>query len=342
MTLPGWCTKNGGTRTVVKGIGIVFLLVILSLGIYAQAAPRLVTLSVDGESVVLTTRAKTVGQVLDENGLYVRNSDILLPAVDTPVGKGLEIYLQRAFPVFIVIDGQTRLVYTTVQDAAQLLVELGENLAETDRVDPGLETPLQQGSKITITRVNIALVSEESAVPYKTESRSDPGLARGKRTVVVAGKPGRMLKIYEVTMADGQEESRQLVEEKLLLEPVNAMIMVGTKVAEPIITASARSGRIDQVVEGIASWYGNQFHGKKTAYGDIYDKNQYTAAYPLREMRGKTLRVTYLKTGRSVNVVVNDYGPHVPGRVIDLSMVAARAIGLMSDGVGKVRIEVLN
>lgn len=342
MTLPGWCTKIGGTRTMGKGIGIVFLLSILSLVVYAQVVPKPVTLIVDGERIALTTRAKTVGEVLDENGMYVRSGDILLPALDTPVEKGLEVCLQRAFPVFIQIDGQTRLVYTTVQTAAQLLVELGENLANSDRVDPGLETPLQQGSKITITRVNVALVSEEEAVPYKTESKSDPGLARGKRTVVVEGKPGRVLKIYEVTMADGQEESRQLVEEKLLLDPVNAMVMVGTKVAEPIITASARSGRVDQVVEGMASWYGNQFQGQKTAYGDIYDKDKYTAAYPSHEMRGKTLRVTYLKTGRSVIVVVNDYGPHVSGRVIDLSMAAARDIGLMSDGVGKVSIEVLN
>ncbi|MDW7652117.1 MAG: septal ring lytic transglycosylase RlpA family protein [Bacillota bacterium] len=73
----------------------------------------------------------------------------------------------------------------------------------------------------------------------------------------------------------------------------------------------------------------------------MYDKNKLTAAYPSRDMRGKTLRVTYLKTGRSVDVVVNDYGPHISGRVIDLSMAAARAIGLMADGVGRVRVEVL-
>ncbi len=92
----------------------------------------------------------------------------------------------------------------------------------------------------------------------------------------------------------------------------------------------------------MASYYSDKFHGCRTSYGAVYDKNAYTAAFPDKALRGKKLRVTYLKTGRSVEVTVNDFGPHVKGRIIDLSAAAARAIGLTSAGVGKVKVEVLN
>ena len=73
----------------------------------------------------------------------------------------------------------------------------------------------------------------------------------------------------------------------------------------------------------------------------VFNPAAFTAAFPDKALGGKKLRVTYLKTGRSVEVVVNDFGPHTKGRLIDLSAAAARKIGLLGAGVGKVRVEVL-
>ena len=86
---------------------------------------------------------------------------------------------------------------------------------------------------------------------------------------------------------------------------------------------------------GHASWYGNQFHGRRTANGEIFNQNAFTAASP-RLAFGTLLRVTY--GGRQVVVRINDRGPFVRGRVLDLSRAAARQLGL---GVGYVRMEVL-
>ena len=253
----------------------------------------------------------------------------------------MQIYLQRAVPIFLEVDGKVRLVYSTAQTTVELLEEAGVRLALEDRVVPGLSTNLQHGEKIIVTRVGTELVTEEEIIPYQTKSKSDNSMPRGRRRVETEGKPGILVKTYKVTYADGEVESRELIEETQVTDPVHAVVLVGTATKEPVITVS-RSGRTTgEAIEGIASWYGDKFHGRKTAYGDIYDKNKLTAAYPSRNMRGRTLRVTYLKTGRSVDVFINDYGPHVPGRIIDLSKAAASAIGLMSDGVGKVRVEVL-
>lgn len=92
--------------------------------------------------------------------------------------------------------------------------------------------------------------------------------------------------------------------------------------------------------EGRASWYGINHHGKKTASGQPFDKNALTAAHRTLPLDTR-LRVTNLENGRSVEVVVNDRGPFVDGRLIDVSEAAARALGFAKDGVARVRVEEL-
>jgi len=94
------------------------------------------------------------------------------------------------------------------------------------------------------------------------------------------------------------------------------------------------------VVEGIASWYGPGYHGKKTASGEKFDQDALTAAHPYWAF-GTRVKVTFLQTGRSVVVRINDRFPAYKGRAIDLSRGAARAIGLIGPGTGKVRLEIV-
>lgn len=92
---------------------------------------------------------------------------------------------------------------------------------------------------------------------------------------------------------------------------------------------------------GMASWYGPGFHGNRTANGEIYNQNALTAAHRSLPF-GTKVRVTHTKTGRSVVVRINDRGPFVGGRVIDLSAAAARMVGVMRSGVAPVQLEILN
>src|SRR5262249_4458943 len=91
---------------------------------------------------------------------------------------------------------------------------------------------------------------------------------------------------------------------------------------------------------GYASWYGKAHQGKKTSSGEPYDMNQLTAAHPTLPM-GTRLLVTNLKNGRTVSVRVNDRGPVVDGRILDLSYAAARELGAVGEGVVPVRISVI-
>jgi rare lipoprotein A len=101
-----------------------------------------------------------------------------------------------------------------------------------------------------------------------------------------------------------------------------------------------RAPRAGTVVEGIASWYGPGFDGKKTSSGERYDQDALTAAHAYWAF-GTRVKVTLLSTGRSVVVRINDRFPSHKGRGIDLSRAAAKAIGLIGPGAGRVRLEVL-
>ncbi|HLG19157.1 MAG TPA: septal ring lytic transglycosylase RlpA family protein [Bdellovibrionota bacterium] len=98
-----------------------------------------------------------------------------------------------------------------------------------------------------------------------------------------------------------------------------------------------RDGSAD---EGYASWYGSQFDGKKTASGEVYNMRDRTAAHR-RAPFGTQVKVTNLSNGRSTLVRINDRGPFVKGRIIDLSLTAAQDIGLVAEGTAKVRLAFL-
>jgi len=91
----------------------------------------------------------------------------------------------------------------------------------------------------------------------------------------------------------------------------------------------------------LASWYGHPYHGRPTSSGEIYNMYDLTAAHRTLPF-GTRVRVQNLESGQSVDVRINDRGPFVEGRIIDLSYSAAQAIGLVGPGTARVRLEILN
>lgn len=92
--------------------------------------------------------------------------------------------------------------------------------------------------------------------------------------------------------------------------------------------------------EGYASWYAGKFQGRTTANGEVFDTNDLTAAHKTLPF-GTVVTVTNLRNDRAVNVRINDRGPFVEGRIIDLSRAAADALGMTADGVAPVRLTIL-
>lgn len=106
-------------------------------------------------------------------------------------------------------------------------------------------------------------------------------------------------------------------------------------------SAHAASHALPYLVQnGVASWYGEPFHGRLTANGERYDMYQLTAAHKQAPL-GIHAIVTHMRTGRQVRVRITDRGPFVQGRLIDLSYGAARQLGMVEDGLAPVMIEFL-
>jgi rare lipoprotein A len=123
----------------------------------------------------------------------------------------------------------------------------------------------------------------------------------------------------------------------------HALMIAGVVIAGLLAACGSREinhGKPPFEQVGMASYYARSLHGRQTASGEKYNENALTAAHP-RLPFGTRLKVTNLKTGRTVEVRVNDRGPFVRRRVIDLSYAAARKLGMLQDGVARVKIRIL-
>ena len=106
------------------------------------------------------------------------------------------------------------------------------------------------------------------------------------------------------------------------------------------VPAPAAPARIGSTETGVASWYGIPYHGRRAASGEIFDMEQLTAAH--RTLPFETwVEVTNLTNGKRIDVRINDRGPFVDGRIIDLSQAAAREIDMLRAGIARVRLRVI-
>ncbi|NLW24212.1 MAG: septal ring lytic transglycosylase RlpA family protein [Clostridia bacterium] len=187
---------------------------------------------------------------------------------------------------------------------------------------------------------------------WNDKDKSVTLLADEKEYLVDLDWPNQQVNLSEKTYPIKVINSHTYIPLSLVLEILNFQFvwddtnttLYATKIGntEEIIKnlPQAPEYKVVDTFTGIASWYGGKFHGRKTNSGEIFDENALTAAH--RTLPFNTLvRVTFLHTNKSTIVRINDRGPHVPGRILDLSKAAAEEIGLKAHGLGKVKVEVL-
>jgi rare lipoprotein A len=122
---------------------------------------------------------------------------------------------------------------------------------------------------------------------------------------------------------------------------VGVILLAGCGSKPPLVTLPAPTpARLGNAEEGVASWYGHPYHGRRTSNGEVYDMDLLTAAH-LSLPFDTWVRVTNLENGRWVDLRINDRGPFVKNRIIDLSRAGAQEIQMIGPGTARVRVEVV-
>ena len=170
----------------------------------------------------------------------------------------------------------------------------------------------------------------EGIGPKYAEMLKAAGVANAGQLLAEGGEPkGR-----------NQLAERSGINEKLILLSENT----GVRGQKPYVINGERYFPISDaqgfVQRGLASWYGKKFHGRPTASGEIFDMNRMSAAHKTLPL-GTYVRTVNLKNNKQIVVKINDRGPFVKGRIIDLSYAAAKKIGLIGPGVARVKLTVM-
>ncbi len=158
-----------------------------------------------------------------------------------------------------------------------------------------------------------------------------------RRSVIAFGLASLMMPLQA---RSGSEASTAAPEPEQEAKPASAIRRSADKVRQALSPDKWKEP-VPQKQQGLSSWYGKRFHGKKTASGEAFDMHAMTAAH--RTLPFQTwVRVTNLANGKAVIVRINDRGPHLHSRIIDLSQGAAKALGFSHKGLARVELEVLS
>ena len=192
---------------------------------------RKLTVTVDGVTREYWTTATTVDAALTEIGLRTEGA-VLTASRSQPLGRdGLEMAVTTPKKVKVTVDGKTRTVKSAAPIVSGVLAELGVNRSALDRVKPGVDTPVEDGMKIVVKRVTVKKVTSTESIAYATTKQKDSSLYQGQTTVVTAGKAGSKKVVRENTYVDGKLKSSKVLRQKVLTQPVDAVVKVGTKPA---------------------------------------------------------------------------------------------------------------
>ena len=342
-------------RRAVRAAMIVAVLAFSANLTYSAIADD-VTLVVDGQPEAVRTFSATVGGLLADEGIVVTSGTFVAPPVTWPVADGMTVVVDlsrsslsapgpdvgvwvmegtsgprgklvaqlaeaHAFApgvgpsptvaVEAVVSGKVHDVLTNAPTVGELLSAMGIAPDATDRVHPSPSTPLHTGLRVRFDEVRIVTRQVATPIPVPVENRLSFELAPGEVRVIREGSEGLVLETFKLRFVNGELMRRVRVSREVARGPVTRIRLVG-----PSASGGSQSGE--------ASWY--------DAPG-----TSMTAAHPWLPF-GTVVRVTYLATGESISVTINDRGPF-GGRIIDLSPEAFSALAPLGQGVMQVRLD---
>jgi len=187
----------------------------------------------EDEVHTLLTPVETVEEALLEALILIRPDDKVSPSMDTTLEEGMKIEITRAIPCEIIVDGDEIQLKTTNETVEEVLAEAKVELADEDMINYDLDDPVSEDMTIEIIRVEKEIIIETEEIDFKTQRKNDGNLDKGMTRVEREGQQGVKEREIEVTYEDGEEVNREVVSEEVTKEPVDRIVMVGTKAPKP-------------------------------------------------------------------------------------------------------------
>ncbi|MGH8931844.1 MAG: septal ring lytic transglycosylase RlpA family protein [Egibacteraceae bacterium] len=308
---------SGRRRKVPRLPGIAALLVLPAILTSLSGYILLNADQVERSAERVAKRGVAAALVAPVDETFVELVDASDQALGKPAGSA------TANPVTVVADGQD--LQVAVAEGATVgtvLQRLNLQVDQDDRVSPPLTSKIDKGTEIVVQRITTTVEVRQVVVPPPVVQHRTADLPEGSRREVSEGQEGMTHVVEEVTWVDGVPTNRVRTGERVVSEPEARIIDIGiTSDDEDDDDEESDSG--DNAQTGGASWY---------VFGD-----EMTAAHRTLP-KGTMVMVTNLSNGKTVNVRINDRGPFIDGRVIDLNKVAFEEIASPSQGVINVRI----
>ena len=177
----------------------------------------------------IVTTAKTVEEFLNEQKIVLGEDDVLNAELSAEIYPDQEITVEKSRLVGISVDGKTRFERTMKRTVGKVLEEKDIVLGEKDIVEPALDTVVKSDMTITVKRINVSEEIIETEIQYESKKEEDSSLYVGETKVKQYGEMGIKKEVYAVEQSEGEEAVKTLLSSEITKEPVDEIILVGTK-----------------------------------------------------------------------------------------------------------------
>lgn len=314
---------------------------------------RELRLTIDGQPETFWTTALTLDEALSERS--IRDESIMSTSRNAPIGReGLTVDIQTAKKVALVVGGESREVISPAATVGDLLNQAEVQVTPEDRVEPAVDTPVTENMTITVTKNENRETTKTVDIPFKEVRKNSSSLAAGTQKVETEGVPGKAVEVWVERFENGKSVSNERTSTRVEKAPVDKVILVGTRsTSSPRPSSSAPStsapapapapatqSQSVSPANGASCIASNYWEPQPTANGEQFDPSAMTAAHKTLPFNTR-VKVTNPRNGKTVIVRINDRGPYIAGRCLDLSRAAFGQIGDLGQGVMTVNYEVL-
>ncbi len=218
-----------GKYVWIAAIAAAFIVLLAVTYIYTAMIPRDVNATINDEPVAITTKAHTVGKLLEEQGIDYCDDDYISVPLTTYVSEGLTFELKHAVDFKVTADGKTKNFRTLYETVGEALSDCGVKVGKLDIVEPSADTLMSDGMDIVVKRVRIEKKTVVEKVAFKTVTKEDSSLDQGKTKVVKKGRKGKAKITYRIKYIDGKVASKKKISKKIIRKPVNKVVAEGTR-----------------------------------------------------------------------------------------------------------------